>query len=121
MSVTKLPSRHWTQLQSVFEDEFNSDLPNGSNAEIRIANDKGARKGFILTEQVKMVGQIYIYPDFRGRESMRTVMQLINSIKKDAKADKQSICTVASEKRFRRLYKSLGMEEIPGDIYRINY
>lgn len=118
MNIVKLPSRHWQQLEKIFDEEFDSDLPPAENAEIFIANENGERLGFILKEKTEMVGLIYVYPETK-KDIAKTALSLVRFIKSRA-AKGTSICCVASEPRFGRLFKSLGMEKIPGDLYRIN-
>lgn len=115
--ITKLPSRFWNQLEQIFEDEFDSDLPEEENAEIFMATDGNKRTGFILAEDVKMIGQIYVYPDFR-KESAKYAGQMVRFCQERFKGT--SVATLASEPRFEKLYKLLGMQKIPGTLFRKN-
>jgi hypothetical protein len=115
--ITILPARHWHQLEDIFDREFDSDLPEAQNAEIFMATDKGKRTGFILAEDIKMVGQIYVYPDFR-KESARYAGQMVRFCQERYQG--KSVATLASEPRFEKLYRLLGMQKIDGTVFRKN-
>lgn len=115
--IKTLPPRFWHQLETIFGDEFDSDLPEAENAEIFIATEGGKRIGFILAEDVKMIGQIYVYPEFR-KESARHAGQMVKFCQERFKG--KSVATLASEPRFEKLYRLLGMQKIPGTLFRKN-
>lgn len=115
--ITKLPARFWNQLNGIFREEFNSDLPEEDNAEIFVASEGNKRVGFILAEDIKMIGQIYVYPDFR-RDSAKYASQMVKYCQEHFKDI--PVGTVASEARFEKLYKLLGMEKIEGSFFRKN-
>lgn len=115
--ITKLPSRHWYQLKDIFDEEFDSDLPDvDSGAEIFISVENGKRTGFILAEPVIFIGQIYIYPEFREKNIASTTLSLVKSVKE--RYEGQSVATLASESRFEKLYKRLGLDKISGTLFR---
>lgn len=115
--IKPLPSRFWNQLEGIFEDEFDSDLPEEANAEIFMATEGGKRTGFILAENIKMIGQIYVYPEFR-KESSKHAGQMVKYCQERYKDI--SVATLASEARFEKLYRLLGMQRIPGVLFRKN-
>jgi len=114
--MIKLPYQHWHTLEEIFDKEFDSDLPERENAEIFVINEAGKRKGFILAEDIKMIGQIYVYPDFRNvgntaRDMVKFMVERYKGI---------PVGTLASEPRFESLYKRLGMQKIEGSLFRKN-
>lgn len=115
--ITKLPDRFWNQLEDIFDKEFDSDLPEKENATIFMATDGSKRTGFILAEDIKMIGQIYVYPEFR-KESARYAGQMVKFCQERFKG--RSVATLASEPRFEKLYRLLGMQKIDGTVYRKN-
>lgn len=120
MSITLLPPRHWHQLEGIFNDEFDSDLPDAQgDAEIFMSTDGGKRTGFILAEQVTLIGQIYVYPEFREKNVARNARDLVKFMQ-DRYQGKMPVGAVASEARFGKLYRLLGMQKIDGDFYRKN-
>jgi len=116
MSITNLPSRHWEQLKDIFDKEFDSDLPDAG--EIYISTEQGKRKGFILAEPLMMVGQIYVYPEFRNA-SARTAMEMVRFMNNRFRG-KMPVGCIASEARFKKLYNALDMQEIDGTFFRKN-
>ncbi len=116
--ITKLPSRHWHQLEEIFQTTFDSDLPDeNSDAEIFVLNENGKRVGFILAENIKMVGQIYVYPEFR-KDSAKNALTMVKFVQ--GKYQDIPVGAVASETRFEKFYKLLGMEKIEGSFFRKN-
>lgn len=116
--VKKLPDDKYSRLREIFEDEFDSDLPEPKNTDIFVAYDHGRMTGFVLVEDVKVIGQLYVVPEKRNNAS-HTVRELVRCIREkyDGKA---VVGAVASEPRFKKLYESLGMYKIFGDFYRKN-
>ncbi len=117
--IKLLPPRFWHQLEDIFQDEFDSDLPDvNSDAEIFMSANDGKRTGFILVEPVKMIGQIYIYPEFREQNVAKNAGEMVKFMQK--RYDGTPVGCVASEPRFEKLYRRLGMEKIDGVFYRKN-
>lgn len=116
--VKKLPPDKYSRLRDIFENDADSDLPKPDNSDIFVAYESGKMVGFVLAEDIKMVGQIYIVPEKRNN-SRKIVGEMIRSLREkyDGKA---VVGAVASEPRFRKLYESLGMHKIFGDFYRKN-
>jgi hypothetical protein len=110
-----LPSRFWNQLEDIFEKEFDSDLP--ETGEIFISTEGSRRTGFILVEPIRMVGQIYVYEDFR-KDSVKNAMKLVKHVQNLYQGS--PVGTVASEARFEKLYRLMGMDKIEGTFFRKN-
>lgn len=116
--IRRLPADKYERLKRIFREEFDSDLPEPENSEIFVAIDDGKLAGFVLAEDIKMVGQIYAAPAYRDR-SLEVVMPLIREIRDNYEGN-AVVGTLASEPRFGKLYASLGMEPIAGDFWRRN-
>jgi len=116
--VKKAKPEQFERFAKIFSEEFDSSLPEPDNSEILIAYENGVMKGFVLVEEVKLVGQIYVVPDER-KSSSEIVKSLITFVKKTI-APKSVVGAVASERRFEHLYKAFGMQKIEGIFYRKN-
>jgi hypothetical protein len=108
-------------LKEIFESEFDSDLPAPEHSCIAmaIAEDTNEPVGFILMEQVVMVGQVYIFPQARQTCGRMAARKLINFVQRLLRG-KHNTCAVASEPRFARLFNNLGMHEVEGTLFRLN-
>lgn len=115
--MTIKPVKDFSRLEKVFKAEFGS-LPKAENSTIFGAFEDGRLIGFILAEDVVMIGQIYVVPEKRN-ESMSIVNSLVQTVKNEYDG-KDNVGAVASEPRFEEMFKSLGMGKINGVFYRKN-
>jgi hypothetical protein len=116
--VKKLKPEQYGRLKQVFNDVFDSDLPLPHNSDIFAAFEDGKVVGFILAEDVKMLGQIYVSPEKRS-EGTEITMKLLKEVRERYEG-KENVAAVASETRFEKLYRALKMEKISGTIFRRN-
>jgi hypothetical protein len=116
--VKKLPPEKYSRLREIFDDEFESDLPEPHNSDIFVAYDGGKMVGFVLSERVQMLGQLYVVPEKRNN-TIEITKELLSSLREKYDG-KEVVGAVASEPRFKKLYESLGMQKIFGDFYRKN-
>jgi hypothetical protein len=116
--VKKLKPEQYGRLKGIFSDEFDSDLPEPQTSDIFAAFEDGKVVGFINCEIVRVIGQIWVEPDKR-KDSTEITMKLLREVR-DRYEGKENVAAVASESRFEKLYKVLGMEKIPGTLFRRN-
>ena len=116
--VKPAKEEQFQRFAKIFESEFESDLPLPDNSKILVAYENGVMKGFVLVEQIQLVGQIYVIPEER-KSSSEIVKSLITFVKRTI-APKAVVGSVASERRFEALYKAFGMQKIEGIFYRKN-
>lgn len=119
MIVKELKPEQWNRLKEIFEREFDSDLPKPENSRILACFEDGKMVGFVLAEQVLMIGQIYVVPP-RREKSGEIVRSLLSYIREKI-APRNVVGAVASEKRFEALYRAFGMQKIEGKFYRKNF
>jgi len=117
MEVRKLEPKEWLQLKKIFSAEFDSDLPLPQNAEIYGIVEAGKVEAFILLEQVTICGQIYVNDENRHSNYAKS---LLSFVRNKFSRERKPVAAVASEKRFELLYKSLGMFEVGGKLFRRN-
>jgi hypothetical protein len=116
--IKKLKPEQYSRLKDIFSDEFDSDVPLAHNSEIFAAYDGPKLVGFVLAEDVKMLGQIWVAPEKRS-EGTEITMKLLRELRGRFEG-KENVAAVASEPRFGKLYKALGLVALPGTIYRRN-
>lgn len=116
--VKKLKPEQFKRLEKIFEEEFDSDAPLPENSDIFAAFENGKLVGFVLAEQLVMIGQIFVIPEKRTG-STEVSRELLKELRKRFEG-KEVIGAIASEPRFGNLYKALGMQKISGDFYRRN-
>lgn len=118
MIIKRLPAAEFPRLQPIFENEFDSDAPLPDNSEIFVVYEEGKMIGFVLAEQIRLLGQIYVIPSQR-KAGAKIVKALLDHCK-DNYVGKEVIGAVASEPRFGNLYKAYKMQKIEGEFYRRN-
>lgn len=119
MIVKKLKPEQYSRLAAIFDKEFSgSDLPETHNSEILVAYENSKMVGFILIEDIKMIGQIYVVPEKRN-SSIQVIQNLVKSVKERI-APKNVVGAVASETRFEALFKAFGLQKIDGKFFRKN-
>lgn len=124
--ITKvIPPAKWKTLkiggqtiEEIFDDEFDSDLPDAKVSDLIGVYDGAELVGFVLAEKIEMVGQIYVAPAKRNNAS-QIARNLIRYLR-DNIPDGVAVGAVASETRFEALYRSLGMQKIRGNFFRRN-
>lgn len=118
MIAKELKPEQFGRLKKIFEDDFDSDLPQPENSQIVGVYDEGKLQGFILVETVQVIGQIWVAPEKRNNSS-KIVQNMLNYIRAKV-APKSVVAAVASEPRFENLYKAFGMQKIEGKFFRKN-
>lgn len=113
MEVREIPYEAWEYLDDIFAEEFESNLPPKDHGTFYGVYEDGKLRGFILCENIVMVGQIYTIGDAKAGHAKA----LIEHVRSVIPAD-QSVGAVASEPRFEGLFRSLGMDKIDGVLYR---
>lgn len=116
--VKKLKPEQYSRLTDIFREDFDSDVPLPQNSDIFAAFEDGKMVGFVLAEDIKMVGQIWTLPKYRNN-SIEIVAPLIRTMR-DEFDGKEVVGTIASEPRFGKLFENLGMQKIDGEFYRKN-
>jgi predicted GNAT family N-acyltransferase len=117
--VKRLKEQQFARLKDIFNDEFDSDVPETENSEILGAFEDSQLVGFVLVEDVKMIGQIWTRPDKRN-DSVNIVQALLKQLREKYEG-KAVIGAVASQKRFVNLYRSLRFQRIAGEFFRRNF
>lgn len=115
IEVREIKPEAWAGLAELFVGEFDSALPHAEFGRFLGVYEEGKLKAFVLAERVIQIGQICSVGD--GKPEY--VKALIDHLQ-EAYPPGISVATVASEPRFEKLYKSLGMERIPGSLWRRN-
>lgn len=118
ITIRKVPAEKFYLFKEIFEQEFNSDLPLPENSEIFCACEDGEVLGFLLAENVVMIGQIYVVPKMR-KNSGKIAQSLVRFVRHHI-APTNTVGAVASETRFNNLFKSFGMQHIKGMFFRRN-
>lgn len=116
MEIKKLNAAQWAGLIDTFEAVFDSDLPNYEHGVIYGAFDNGKLLGFVLVEDVKVVGQIFVKEPKNNATVVKKMLRYI----RETIPDKQAVAAVASEPRFEMLFRSLGLQKITGTLFRRN-
>jgi hypothetical protein len=118
MIIKKLKPEDFGRLKRIFADEFESSLPLPENSEIFVCYEDGVMRGFLLAENIKILGQMYVVPEKRNN-SGKIVQSLLNFVRERFDG-KEVVGAVASESRFENLYQAFGMQKIEGKFYRKN-
>ncbi len=116
MDIRPLKPAEWISLVDIFDKVFESDLPSPNHAEILGCFEDNKLKGFVLLEQVQFVGLIYVKDEKKDAKAVRKMLKYV----REKVSRKQAVAAVASEPRFEMLFKTLGMQKIPGTIFRRN-
>lgn len=117
MEIRELEAREWLRLKGIFEREFDSDLPIPQNAKIFGCFEGEKMLGFILAENVVFIGQVYVIESERTSGAAK---KMLSFVREKFSRERKPVAAVASEKRFEMLFKSLGMTEIGGKLFRRN-
>lgn len=116
ITVREIAPEAWAALKDIFRAECNSSLPHAKFAKFFGAYDEnGNLKAWVLAENVVVIGQLFTVGDGKTE-----YVQALISHLQEQHPPGISVATVASETRFERLFKSLGMERISGTLFRRN-
>lgn len=115
IEIRELSPDTWKHFEDIFREEFGSDLPPETHAQFFGIYDDDSFKGFILCEDVKFIGQIFMFD--ASDDGAKYARALISHVRHSISPD-QSVATVASEPRFEKLFRSLGMQKIAGILFR---
>lgn len=113
--IELLDPKEWHKLDSIFESEFNSAIPDSQHASIIADVEDGELRGFIVVESLVWVGQIYIAPNHRGNGLTR---KFIRHIEDKTRKACRSVITIASEPRFEKLFQRKKMRKVGCAVYR---
>lgn len=116
--VRKLSPEKFARLRHVFDGEFDSDTPIPDNSEIFAAFEDGKMVGFVLAENIVLLGQIYVVPE--RREKSGGIVQNLLKFLQVRYDGRETVGAVASERRFEALYRAFGMQKILGTFFRKN-
>jgi len=108
-------------LRPVFENEFQSEVPETSQANLTAWIDEQKNiTAFAVSEVLIRLGLLWTHPRHRGKEgakNMKAVLEYIReSIPKGA-----SVVVFSTESRFDRLCRKFGMREVEGKIFRLDF
>jgi len=112
--IEMLPKERWPELKKIFEREFQSALPHQESAQIiaEIDEETGEIKGFLVTEVLIRVGQIY-QPRNKGRALFNWMLE---RMPKGA-----AVIAIASSRRFRPLCEMFEMHPVEGEVWRRDF
>lgn len=116
--IELLPPERWRELEAIFADEWGAALPNPDHATILVEVEDDELIGFCILETLVRPGNFYVTPRHRGKTD--TVKRLMGYIGTRARSSERSFIALADEKRFERLFKSLGMRPV-GTAFRKDF
>lgn len=106
-------------MREVYKNEFDSILPDASQANIVAVVEDNSVVAFLTSEVLLRVGLLWVHPKKRGKQGASLSKQLVrytaNSIPKGA-----SVIAIASDSRFESLFTKCGMRKEDGAVYRID-
>lgn len=107
-----LPQERWGELAEIFDREFEgSDLPHAERSTIIAETDDetGEIKGFVVSEVLVRIGQIYNTGD-----KTREMFELLEtSMPRDV-----GVIVIADQERYEQLAAYYRMRHVPGKVYR---
>ena len=113
--IVLLDNEQRKELDPIFEREFNSALPDESQANIVAVVDDGI-EAFVTVEALLRVGMIWIRPDKRSEGHLQALTRhLFEKVPRGS-----SVITIATEAKQGKYFKRLGMREISGRLFRID-
>lgn len=115
IEVKEIKPEAWAGLAEFFHEEEAGDLPHGEFGTFLGVYEDDKLKGFVLAEKVILIGQICTV----GNNKPEYVKALIDHLQKEYPPG-ITVASVASESRYERLYKSLGMQKMLGSFWRRN-
>lgn len=107
-------------LIDIFQKEFDSYPPSLKQGAIFAVKNEGEIEAFITTEHLVRVGMIWVHPKHRKTPKAVTWLKgfvrfLLNIIPYET-----SVVTIDDTKQFAKTFKTLGMRQVEGDIWRID-
>lgn len=100
-------------LTPIFGKVFDSEMPNPNHAEIVGCFDGERLEGFIVLERPVFIWEMYSR-DAKNRGSV--ARRMIRWVR-DSIPEKQAVGAGADDPRIQMLFKSLGMDEMPGKLF----
>lgn len=111
-----LPRERYAEIEEIFADEFDSDLPVENEGVILAElSESGEILAFMLIEIVYRVGLVHSIK--KGAGNMRGLIRhAVKMMPPDSSA-----FVIASEEKYEKLCRKLKMEQQPGAIFRRNF
>ncbi len=113
MEVRKLKPAEWPQLTPIFDKVFDSEMPNPEHAEIVGCFDGERLEGFIVLERPVFIWEFYSRDEKNRGGVVRKMLKYV----RDSIPGKQAVGAGADEPRIQMLFKTLGMDEMPGKLF----
>lgn len=114
VEIRKLKPIERLQISDIFNEVFDSDMPPPPHSEFYGLFEDGRLEGFILAEQITIIGQIFIKNEKNNSNYARKLIRFV----RDKAFPTQSVAALASETRFEMLYRTLGLQKIKGTLFR---
>lgn len=113
-----LPEHRWSELESVFDREFDAALPNKDKATILAGLDEnGQVEAFIVAETLVRIGQVYVSDKGKGKNyPFSFIRYLLGNI-----GTHTSVIVIASDERFESLCEKLKMRSVEGSVFRRDF
>ena len=116
MEIRRL--ENFDDLEQVFAEEFESDVPLPENTEIFGLFDGDELLSFVVAEKIILLGQLYVAPEHR-KMALTIAKKMLNFLQSRYDG-KEVVGAVASERRFEPLFEAYGMQRIDGTFHRKN-
>jgi hypothetical protein len=111
--IQVLPESRWPELTDIFAREFNASLPHSGRAQILAdVDEEGNILGFVVTEILVRVGQIYKIGN-KGYEMLR---HLERHMLRDS-----AVVAISSSPDFDSLCEKFGMRRVEGTVFRRDF
>lgn len=110
------------KLADVFENEFDGSLvPHAEQAHIVAITENGEVQAFVVSEVLIRVGMIWVKPEMRNTvKSSGWLKKLVRYIARSIPQGSSAI-VIDSDDENGTLLKRLGLREIKGQVYRMDF
>jgi hypothetical protein len=110
--IRELKPTEWPMLTGVFDKVFKgAEMPSPDHAKIIGAFEDGKIQAFIVLENAVFIWECY------SREKNGNVLRKLIRYVRDKTPAKQAVGAGADEPRLQMLFKTLGLEEMPGKLF----
>jgi GNAT superfamily N-acetyltransferase len=112
--IELLPKSEWHTLDSIFEGEFRSAMPDPRHSEILVMREDDELIGFLVIELAVWLPELYVAPNHRGSSA---ALRLLNYVGDRVPEGKSILCTPDS-KRLETWCERKGLKRIQGTLFR---
>jgi GNAT superfamily N-acetyltransferase len=117
--IRQLNFDEWMALDPVFEDEFQTCIPDPKHTGIIGEFDGDTLRGFVTVESVPVVGMLYTYPEYRNK--LRIPYHLLDAVEDAVRPTRRSLYAMTENPSVEKFLQRRGAREIPLKIYRKDY